>query len=57
MNSDLKKRPSDVAWRAQGSVDVASFLCGRCGIKKGLIGRRMQIVRGVKQYVCRGCVK
>ena len=54
MSSDLKKRPSDVAWRAQGSVDVASFLCG---VKKGLIGRRMQIVRGVKQYVCRGCVK
>ena len=57
MNSDLKKRPSDVAWRAQGSVDVASFLCGRCGIKKGLIGRKLQLARGVKEWVCAGCAK
>lgn len=32
------------------------FKCMRCQGHKGLLGRRKQLVRGVREWVCAGCV-
>ncbi len=35
----------------------ATFMCNACGQPRSLFGRKLQHVMGMRQYVCKGCVR
>lgn len=49
---DVPDRP--FVMRGLGDLG-ATFLCGSCRQARLLMGRRMRRVRGLRQYVCKGC--
>lgn len=55
--SDDRNQPAQPAFRNAGVGHGSAFLCAACNTHKGTLGRRMQKVRGLKTWVCRGCVK
>lgn len=55
--TDRARRASDTRFRRVGVGDLgATFQCARCNTYRAILGRRMVRVRGVKQWVCRGCL-
>lgn len=34
---------------------MSNFLCAKCRQPRMTLGRKLQLVKGVKQYVCKGC--
>ncbi len=56
-DGDSSKRAADAPPRMAGIGMLSIFVCARCNQNKGLMGRKLQPVRGAKQWVCKGCVK
>lgn len=57
MSSDQARHVPDVPFKGAGIGQYASFCCARCRKNVSLMGRKMQLVRGAKAYVCKGCAK
>ena len=57
MTSEDRKMPADVPWRNQGTGMYNTFLCPLCAKFKGMDGRKIRLVQGLRQYVCKGCAK
>ena len=57
MSNDRMSNTTDVRWRHTGTGHHVSFQCARCTLPKGALGRRLQLVKGLRQWVCKGCVK
>lgn len=57
MNSDQMNGPADVRFLQTGAGMPMTFRCGACGEPRSVIGRKMQFVRGLRQYVCKGCYR
>ena len=36
---------------------MSNFLCAKCRQPRMTLGRKLQLVKGVKQYVCKGCAQ
>lgn len=56
MSSDNKRRPADRAFRHPGPGFQMSFRCEKCGVIRSMLGRRMRMLRGVRQWLCAQCV-
>lgn len=56
MSDTFRGNPPDVRWLSVGAGLSQTFKCARCAGSKGILGRRKQRVRGVPQWVCKGCV-
>jgi iron only hydrogenase large subunit-like protein len=57
MKSDTTNTAPDVRFRSMQAGHYVTFLCPCCAKKKEALGRRLQRVQGVRQWVCRGCAK
>lgn len=55
--SDNSMRPGSPTFRQMGVGMAATFKCGDCDKSASTIGRRMRKVRGLRTYVCAGCVR
>jgi hypothetical protein len=55
--SDKIKTAPDMPFRSPGIGMIIAFLCARCGIRKEATGRRLQLVKGLRSWVCKGCIK
>ncbi len=42
--------------KGQGVAPPHHFLCGVCHESKPTLGRKVRTVRGMRAYVCAGCV-
>lgn len=47
----------ELPFREMGAGMALSFRCARCNLPKAPLGRRLQMVQGIKQFVCKGCVE
>jgi hypothetical protein len=47
----------ELPFQQVGTGMVLNFRCARCNLAKQMDGRRKQKVQGLKQFVCKGCVK
>ena len=54
-NSDTSQRAGHQFARERGVGLHSNFLCAKCRQSRMTLGRKLQRVSGVKQYVCRGC--
>lgn len=54
--TDDRQQPAAPAWRNAGIGHSSAFRCAGCNTFKGTLGRRMQSVRGLRTWVCAGCV-
>lgn len=57
MTSDDSKAPADTKFRHAGIGMSTAFLCLRCNVRRQSIGRRLQLVRGLRTWVCAGCAE
>lgn len=55
--TDRIRTAPDVRFRPVGVGVSYTFCCARCNLFRQQIGRKLQMVRGTKQYVCAGCAK
>jgi hypothetical protein len=56
MSSDNVIPRKEPGFRAVGTGMASTFRCAKCGGFRQLLGRRMLLVRGVKQWVGACCV-
>ncbi len=49
--------PRDVERPQPGIGHYSGFLCAACGNKRDTLGRKLQRVMGLRQYVCRSCYR
>ena len=49
--------PREVKMPQPGTGHYCGFICALCCVKHGTNGRKLQRVRGVRQYVCKGCYR
>ena len=49
--------PRDVAQSQPGVGHYSGFRCAACCQTKGTLGRKLQRVMGLRQYVCKGCYR
>lgn len=56
-SDDSVRRMPDGRYPPRGPGMSSTFRCGACGQAKSVVGRRMQRVAGLRQYVCAGCVR
>ena len=47
----------DVKFRPVGMAHQSLFRCAACGNPRQCLGRRLQRVHGLRQWVCKGCAK
>jgi predicted SprT family Zn-dependent metalloprotease len=57
MTHDDTKSARDVRFRMAGIGMAHTFKCGRCEQPRSTQGRKLEKVKGLRQYVCQGCVK
>lgn len=57
MNSDNATKAPAPAWRHAGSGHSSTFLCPLCRKGRTMLGRKIQTVRGMRDWVCAGCSK
>ena len=55
--SDERDNPAMPARTQPGVGHYSAFMCGRCNKPKGTTGRRLQLVLGLRTWVCAGCVR
>lgn len=56
MSSDDKRRPADRAFRQPGVGMTVTFKCPKCGVTRGMLGRRLRMRGGVRTWLCAQCV-
>jgi hypothetical protein len=56
MTDKIRTAP-DTKFRPAGAGLFVGFLCARCGQNKSSNGRKLQMVKGLRTWVCAGCVK
>ena len=54
-NSDTSQRVGHQFAAPRGVGLMSNFLCAKCRQPRMTLGRKLQLVKGVKQYVCKGC--
>ena len=52
-----KNTRSDVKWKFAGVGFFVNFKCARCNLNKDALGRKWQMVKGARQFVCKTCVR
>lgn len=57
MTSDDTRSPPDAKWQPRGTGMYNTFLCPMCAKPRGMTGRKIKRVQGLRQYVCKGCAK
>lgn len=55
MSSDERNRPAAPRFAHAGIGMVTGFICPVCGIKRGMLGRRLRKHAGLRQWVCVHC--
>lgn len=53
----VRGNPPDVRWKPAGTGHGMSFKCAACVKPKPILGRKLQRVDGVRQFVCKGCAR
>lgn len=56
MTSDDSKRVG-VSYTHPSPVGVMTFRCGKCSVPRSMLGRKLQRVKGIRQFVCKQCVE
>lgn len=54
-DSDTSQRQGHRFAAPRGVGLMSNFLCARCRQPRMTLGRKLQLVKGVKQYVCKEC--
>jgi hypothetical protein len=57
MNSDNSVKQPDAKWRHAGPGMSSLFRCALCGQARVTLGRKLQPVLGLRQWVCKGCAR
>jgi hypothetical protein len=57
MTSDDTRSPPDAKWQPTGVGMAPTFRCALCSKPRSPTGRKLQRVQGVRQWVCKYCVK
>lgn len=57
MSSDKHNRPADRALGYAGIGVWHGFRCPKCGVTRGMLGRRLRLFRGLRQWLCAHCVE
>ena len=58
MSSDDSMRGVEPASRNPGTGQACAYACASCAKRFGsLLGRRLRLVQGVRQWVCPRCAK
>lgn len=55
MSSDTSTKAPSPAWRHAGIGHSSTFLCARCRKGRTMLGRKIQTVRGMRDWVCADC--
>lgn len=53
--SDKISPVPDVKFRPVGAGHHISFFCALCNQPRNALGRKLQRVQGLRQWVCKGC--
>jgi hypothetical protein len=57
LNSDTARHQQDIPTKFAGPGVILTFGCPACGKSKLILGRRMRVFQGLRQYLCACCVK
>ncbi len=57
ISSDDSKRQGATFSPPRGPGLYITYRCARCRLAKPCLGRKLQLVQGIKQFVCKDCVK
>ena len=52
---DNSTKQSDVKWRHAGPGMSQQFRCAKCQLPSSMLGRKLQQVKGLRDWVCRKC--
>ena len=57
ISSDDSKRLGAAFSQPRGPGLHITYRCARCHLPKTPLGRKLQLVGGIKQFVCKDCAK